>query len=344
MDLKLIFKNKIGLALAGGGAKGAYQIGVFQALLELELHRYVKVVSGTSIGALNGALFLKDDPELWLNVWKDARFRNFLSSEDDEKDEDEKQKGFPSFREMQKLFKKSVQKLEEDWERSNGVSDFLLKQNLNLFSQKGLSEVIKKHRALDHIKKSSADLFACAYNIDTLKPEYFHLNNLNKDTARQALLASACIPFMYEPVTIGKYRYMDGGIKSPLYKEDNVDKVPIKPLFDAGCDIIITVFLSHEDILDYQIYPDWDKKIIVELYPTLPLEDFKGAGTFDFFKSSLEERIELGYHDAMFILAPMIVKWLQGKSIKEVIAHHNEYNKKNREKYIKIKKRHKDHK
>ncbi len=161
---------------------------------------------------------------------------------------------------MQKLLKKSVQKLEEDWERSDGVSDFLLKQNLNLFSQKGLSDVIKKHKALNHVKKSSTELYACAYNIDTLEPEYFHLNTLDKDTASQALLASACIPFMYEPVTIGKYRYMDGGIKSPLYKEDNVDKVPVKPLFDAGCDIIITVFLSHEDTLDYSIYPDWKKR------------------------------------------------------------------------------------
>lgn len=335
MDLKLLFKNKIGMALAGGGAKGAYQIGVFQAIHELELQKYVKTVSGTSIGALNGALFLLEDPALWKDVWEDARFSNFLSSED----KDEKKEGIRSFRDLQHLFKESMSKIEDDWDNSTGISDFLLKQNLNLFSQKGLSEVIRKHVNLKDVITDRRNLYACAYNIDLLEPEYFLINNLDRKDAQNALLASACIPFMYEPVTIGKYRYMDGGINNPLYRKDNTDKIPVKPLFDEDCDIIISVFLSHEDTIDYSIFPSHKKKVILEIYPTLPLEDFKGAGTFDFFRSSLEERIELGYHDAMFILAPMIVKWLQGKSIREVIAHHNEFNRHLRDKFRKLRKK-----
>ncbi len=332
MDIKLLFKNKIGLALAGGGAKGAYQVGVFQAIHELELQKFVKVVSGTSIGALNGALFLLEDPALWKEVWEDARFSNFLSSED----KDKKKEGIRSFKDLQYLFKESWSRAEEDWENSAGISDFLLKQNLNLFSQKGLTEVINKHVNLKDVIKDKRNLYACAYNIDLLEPEYFLLNNLDKKNAQSVLLASACIPFMYEPVSIGQYRYMDGGINNPLYKKENTDKIPVKPLFDEECDIIITVFLSHEDSIDYSIFPSWKKKVILEIYPTLPLEDFKGAGTFDFFRSSLDERIELGYHDAMFILAPMIVKLLQGKSIKEVISHHNEFNRKLRDKFVKL--------
>ncbi len=46
------FKNKkIGLVLSGGGAKGAYQIGMLRALEEAGLKKEQLVMAGTSIGA-----------------------------------------------------------------------------------------------------------------------------------------------------------------------------------------------------------------------------------------------------------------------------------------------------
>jgi len=52
-------ENKIGLAFVGGGGKGAYQIGVWKALCETGLDKQVQAVSGTSVGALNAAMFSK---------------------------------------------------------------------------------------------------------------------------------------------------------------------------------------------------------------------------------------------------------------------------------------------
>ena len=60
---------KIGLVLAGGGAKGAYQIGAFKALKELKIDKYISVLAGTSIGALNAMLLMQDDLELSENIW-----------------------------------------------------------------------------------------------------------------------------------------------------------------------------------------------------------------------------------------------------------------------------------
>jgi len=68
-------KLKIGLALGGGGARGAAHIGVLQVLHNNGV--VPDVIGGTSAGALIGAMYAAtQDPE-----WVDKRFREFLSSE-----------------------------------------------------------------------------------------------------------------------------------------------------------------------------------------------------------------------------------------------------------------------
>lgn len=59
----------IGIVFSGGGGKGAYQIGVWKALRELQLESHVKVIAGTSVGALNAALFLKGNLENAERIW-----------------------------------------------------------------------------------------------------------------------------------------------------------------------------------------------------------------------------------------------------------------------------------
>src|SRR5258705_3098709 len=60
-----VFKR--GLVLQGGGAKGAFQYGVIR-----ELHRAgidFDVISGTSVGALNGALVATDSWDIGDSLW-----------------------------------------------------------------------------------------------------------------------------------------------------------------------------------------------------------------------------------------------------------------------------------
>ena len=63
---------KIGLVLSGGGGKGAYELGVWKALKELNLNKYISVFSGTSIGAFNAALFAMDDLEKAEKLWNEV--------------------------------------------------------------------------------------------------------------------------------------------------------------------------------------------------------------------------------------------------------------------------------
>ena len=58
------------LVLAGGGAKGSYQIGVWRALQELNWHP--AIITGASVGTLNGCMFAmgkdKEAEELWRSL------------------------------------------------------------------------------------------------------------------------------------------------------------------------------------------------------------------------------------------------------------------------------------
>ena len=62
--------GKLGLVLAGGGAKGSYQVGAYKALLELGLRP--DIITGASVGSLNGAMFtmgkLDEAAELWTSM------------------------------------------------------------------------------------------------------------------------------------------------------------------------------------------------------------------------------------------------------------------------------------
>lgn len=78
--------NSIGLVFSGGGGKGAYQIGVWRALRELGLEGQVVAVSGTSVGALNAALYLKGDLELAEQIWNSISNETLLLPSPDSED------------------------------------------------------------------------------------------------------------------------------------------------------------------------------------------------------------------------------------------------------------------
>lgn len=56
-----------GLVLAGGGARGSYQVGVYEALQELGWNP--GVIAGTSVGCLNGAMFAMHKPDMARSMW-----------------------------------------------------------------------------------------------------------------------------------------------------------------------------------------------------------------------------------------------------------------------------------
>ena len=60
------------IVLSGGGAKGAYELGVWKALKELNIT--YDIVTGTSVGALNGAFMVQNDYLKALSMWQNINF------------------------------------------------------------------------------------------------------------------------------------------------------------------------------------------------------------------------------------------------------------------------------
>ena len=81
MELQIDTSKVYAIALEGGGAKGAYQVGAWRALEEAGI-RY-NAVSGTSVGALNGAMMAMRDLPNAEKLWKDMRFSQVMNVDDE---------------------------------------------------------------------------------------------------------------------------------------------------------------------------------------------------------------------------------------------------------------------
>ena len=68
------------IVLSGGGAKGSYEIGVWKALRRLNI-KY-DIVTGTSVGALNGALMTQKTYYRGLFFWYNITYNKIFDIDD----------------------------------------------------------------------------------------------------------------------------------------------------------------------------------------------------------------------------------------------------------------------
>lgn len=161
IDVEKLFDLNIGLVLAGGGAKGAYEAGVFKALWELDIIRRVSVVSGTSIGTINGLMLSMNDGNVMDKSWSNISYSRFINNENKIRDIN-----------IKKLIKR-----EDTVDKEKKLADLFKKNDIGLLSQSGIRSFIEDYVDFNVIRQSKKILYACAYNIDLEKPEYFKLND-----------------------------------------------------------------------------------------------------------------------------------------------------------------------
>ncbi|HOO68452.1 MAG TPA: patatin-like phospholipase family protein, partial [Bacilli bacterium] len=74
---------KIGLVFSGGGSRGAYEIGVWKALEKLNIK--CDIVTGTSIGSINAAMYVQGNLKQAEQMWNDLSFKTVFSEDFDYK-------------------------------------------------------------------------------------------------------------------------------------------------------------------------------------------------------------------------------------------------------------------
>lgn len=267
--------QETGLVLCGGGGRGAYQIGVWRALRELELCRDITAVSGTSVGALNAALFACGDYQLAEKIWTSIRRQDITDP------------------------------VETAGRVLSHVVDFLGSENKTItipdpeklsrsgiFSRSGLISLIAENGVNRCVSGCGMPCFACCHNSDLGIPEYFDLSAYSPEEITVFLTASSAIPAVFPAEEINGYHYRDGGIS---------DNIPVKPLYDIGIRRFIISYLG-KDGADLSAFPDAE---FIELFPSdeillgKPEKKLLRTGTLDFDGENAALRIELGYRETM---------------------------------------------
>ena len=307
--------EKLGLVLAGGGGKGAYEIGVWQALRDLGLEPSVAAVSGTSVGALNAALFATGDLERARTVWRDLSPAHILFSPDPEKaarqiSEFSRKNMFSATPVFASAAIYNALKVPVSLSAFSGLAGrslsallFLLRAQLipslsrlllsGIISADGLGEMIDGAVDCAQLAASPVRCYATCLRIPRLKPDRFLLNGRAPEDIRSILQASAAIPFFFPMAEVGSRRYLDGGL--PPWG----DNVPVQPLYELeGCRTILVVHLSGSSRVDAGLFPG---ARLVEVFPSTELGG--PAGTFDFTAKGARWRMELGYRDGVEQLA-----------------------------------------
>ena len=159
-----LFRLKVGLVLAGGGAKGAYQAGVIRALWDLDLIDNIDVVSGVSIGTLNALCLCMKNRDLIDQSWKSLSYSKIVTKGDGLKISD-----------IGDLIKKIT------IHKGEPIVDSIDLGALGLISQKGIRDYIKEFVDVGILHKTNIDVYSCAYNVTDGHPEYFRLNDYSEE-------------------------------------------------------------------------------------------------------------------------------------------------------------------
>lgn len=277
--------NGIGLVLAGGGGKGAYQIGVWKYLRECGLDQYVCAVSGTSVGALNAALFgcgyFQRAEDLWLNIQPNQILspRKISLAE------------ISGWIEAGGL-NSSIQNI---FAGVTNVSKQVLAAEMAAmlgrqygFSRDGLIKLIRKGLDFAAIQNSQQPCYVTCLAVPDCSVRRFDLRRYSAEDMTTLLLASSAIPIIFDSEEFQGKQYYDGGI--PFIG----DNVPIQPIYDLGIDCIIVVHLSQDCVIDHLRYPNAK---IIEIIPQVNLGG-PIDGTLDFTAAGSKWRIQQGYQDA----------------------------------------------
>ena len=274
--------SKLGIVFSGGGGKGAYEVGAWKALHEFGLDKNVEAVAGTSVGGLNGALFVQGDVAAAEKLWRGISKDQIMSLNKDNLAR--KAASYTSILFTPSLAARAVLAI-------TGLS-----QSQGLFNQSGLKHLIETSGACDDVSRSQIPFHVCALNSSSRKLEYPDLTDKTPTSIVQWLLASAAIPIVFDGIDIDGTTYFDGGVLPGEYS----DNTPYKVLIEQHkCTHIINLYLERDPQLSQteKQYPN------VRFWNIVPTREFDGLiAPLNFTPENAGKLIDEGYEDVKRIL------------------------------------------
>ena len=193
---------KRALVLSGGGSKGAYQIGVYEALKKL--HIKIDIITGTSIGSINGAIFVENRYRRAKNMWLNLTTKDVLGLS----------------------INKNIKSIKDDLDsiiNNEGVS------SLNI--EKILKNIIDENL----VRKSKIDYGLVTYSYKNKKPLLLKKEEIPSGELIDYIVASSSLYPLISKKSLNNDDLIDGGY---------YDNLPINLAISMGADEVIAVDLN----------------------------------------------------------------------------------------------------
>lgn len=171
--------SKTALVFGGGGAKGAYQIGVVKALEELNIN--YDIITGCSVGSINGAITAQGDWELAKKLWKTLSTEKILDLKDETKE--------------------------------LNLTDVI---EQNGYDYKNLKNLLKQYIDEEKLRKSPVDFGLVTVKYPEMTPLYIFKEDMERGAVVDYILGSSAFFPAMKPHKIGDNLYIDGGFSDNL--------------------------------------------------------------------------------------------------------------------------------
>jgi NTE family protein len=253
-----------GLVLEGGGGKGSYQVGACRALQELG--KEVSAVAGTSVGALNGAMFVQNDIDKAYDLWYNLCPSNIFNLTGEELE------AFSKIGAYQGINRQAL----------NNV----FKRARKIISDSGLDvqpliRLVKGVLDEEKIRKSPIHFGIVTVDLTEKKAVEIYKEDIPEGRLVDYVIASASFP-AFKPAVIDGKTYMDGG----FYNNLPIDLVSRKGMRDI---IVIRTFGIG-----------LKKKIDTSGLNIINVEPYENLGpTLDFNPERARKNMQMGYFDVL---------------------------------------------
>jgi len=194
-------KSPICLALQGGGAHGAFQWGILDRLLEVD-RLDIRAISASSAGAMNAVVVVSglakggaEGAREALDVfWREVNRSGGRNV-------------FGDTAIWSSALSPDWLKASPFWRGAEGFASSFSPYDLNPFNLNPLRRVLEASIDFEAVQASDIKLFVAATQVRQAKARLFQTAEITPD----ALLASSCLPHLFQAVTIDDEAYWDGG-------------------------------------------------------------------------------------------------------------------------------------